>query len=47
MSLPHYPDRENEPASRAPSHRTKLVVAVIVVLVAGVIALHVAGVFGH
>jgi hypothetical protein len=47
MSMPSYPDQDNESVSQAAGGRTKLIIAVVVVLVSGVIALHVAGVFVH
>jgi hypothetical protein len=47
MSMSRYPDQDHEPTSSAPIGRTKVIIAVIVVLLAGIIALHLAGVFGH
>jgi hypothetical protein len=47
MSMPCHPDQDNEPASSAPSRRAQLIITMVVVLVVGVIALHLAGVFGH
>ena len=48
MAMPRHPDQDDDPTPtrKAPSRQTKLIIALIVALLAVMIALHLAGVFG-
>ncbi len=48
MVMPRHPDQDDSavPVSKPPSGKTKVIVAVVVVLLVAFIALHLAGVYG-
>jgi hypothetical protein len=48
MELPHHPEDDTETSAKAPmTGRAKVIIAVIVVLVALVVVLHLTGVIGE